>query len=98
MGMSDPERLDTQSDDAPTSGPEEAPEVNIRAMVARYDSVIASQEAALTKMRELRLRLPEAAREMVERSDIQPLEQLLRSFQERREYWLLRQARQTVSK
>jgi hypothetical protein len=60
-------------------------------MVARYDELIAIQEQALARMRELRDGLPEAARRLVNSRDIEPLEELVAQARRRRAFWQGRQ-------
>lgn len=57
-------------------------------MVERYDRVIAHQEAALERMRELQRKLPDAAQQIVEDRDLQPLRALIDEFRARRAFWI----------
>jgi hypothetical protein len=65
----------------------EAHPLDPAAMLARYDRLIAFQLAGLRRMRELQAQLPPAARKPVERRDIEPLEELIARFLDRREHW-----------
>lgn len=63
-----------------------------RAMVARYDQLIAFQEGVLRRMRGLRQDLSPSARALVDERDIRPLRGLITRFRRRRSYWRRRLA------
>jgi hypothetical protein len=65
----------------------DGPALDAAAMVARYDRLIAFQQAVLKRMRRLQQELPSAARLPVEERDIRPLQGLINSFRHRRQHW-----------
>jgi hypothetical protein len=75
--------------DPPEPGAESGsgPELDPEAMVARYDRLIAFQQAILKRMRRLQQQLPPSARLPVEDRDIKPLKGLIDQFRDRREHW-----------
>lgn len=53
-----------------------------------YDELIAYEESVLSAMQELSAEMPEEEREMVLRTNVEPLQELVADFRRRRQLWL----------